>query len=110
MNMIGGLFQNVGTGMALSLNGQFADDATVSTSGGGADDADTILTFDAATQNYADTYYFYYDEDDDEEYNNKWYNGSDNAEPTEDSIAPGSGFWFRHRGSGTATLTFTKPY
>ena len=105
MNMIGGLFQKVGTGAALSLNGQFADDVTVSKSGSGADNADTILTFDASSQGYESTYYFYYDEEDDEEYNNKWYSTSDNAEPTRDTLAGGAAGWYRYRGTSSVQIT-----
>ena len=106
MNMIGGLFQGVGTGLSLSLNGQFSDDATVSTSGSGADDADTILTFDAATQNYDIPYYFYFDPDDDDEYNNKWYNAGDaSGEPTGDTLAGGEAGWYRYRGNSSVQIT-----
>ena len=105
MNMIGGLFQGVGTGAALSLNGQFADDAEIATGGGGADEADTILMFNAGTQGYDTTYYFYYDEEEDEEYNNKWYNTSDDSEPTEDVVAGGAGGWYRNRSSSPIKLT-----
>ena len=106
MNMIGGLFQGVGTGEALSLNGQFANDATVSTAGGGADEADTIMTFDALTQNYNPAYYFYYEDGGSEEENNKWIDPFTD-EPTDDSVSEGSGGWYRNRSSSTIQLQMT---
>ena len=105
MNMIGGLFQGVGTGEALSLNGQFSNDATVSTSGYGADDADSILLFNDDTQEYGKRYYFYYDAEDEDAYNNKWYDTADiSGEPTTDSLAGGVAGWYRYRGNSSVQI------
>ena len=104
MNMIGGLFQRVGTDASLSLNGQFANDAMVATAGEGADEADTIMTFDARTQGYDKIYFFYYLDGDEAEYNNKWYDTDDNSEPTDAIVAGGAAGWYRNRSSSSIQI------
>ncbi len=104
MNMIGGLFQGVGTGEALSLNGQFSDDATVATSGGGADVADTIMTFDPTTQGYDKIYYFYNEDGAAAEEANKWID-TDTDAPTDDIVAEGTGGWYRNRSNSSIQIT-----
>ena len=71
-------------------------------------EADTIMTYDGATQAYNAALFYYADPVyPDANYDYKWLDG--NYAVTSETIQPGQGFWYRHRGSGT-TLTFKKPY
>ena len=109
LNMIGGLFQDVGTGESHTLQTQFADDATKAKFGTGDDVADTIMTYDGESQEYDKTYYFYADPDNpDPTYDYTW-DDTATDDITDFAVKPGQGFWYRHRGAG-ATLTFTRPY
>ncbi len=71
-------------------------------------EADTVMSYDGATQSYNDALFYYADADyPDPAFDYKWLDG--NYAVTQASIEPGQGFWYRHRGGGT-TLTFKKPY
>ena len=104
LNMIGGVFQGVGTGEALSLNDQFVDAATSAQSGAGSDEADNIFTYDGSTQEYNKIYYFYYEDGGADDENNKWVDIDTDA-VTETTFSDGTGGWYRNRSNTTIELT-----
>ena len=67
---------------------------------------DLIQLFDAAAdkKGYFTQYYFYFGNDG-ADYDYKWYDVSNDSEPTDDAIAATDGFWYNNRGSSAITLT-----
>ena len=89
--------------MAICPNGgNFTIEGAVA--GGGADEADTILTWNGSA--YDNIYYY---DNYSEPY--EWYNVEDVDNAVSESILkPAMGFWYKHLGNENATLTFSKPY
>ena len=108
LNMIGGLFQKVGTDSALLLNDQFVDAATAVNYGASADAADTITTWDATRKGYTKIYYYYADRDDpDPDYDDKWYDTDteDIANVTIADESGATGAWYKNTGNSPITVT-----
>ena len=105
LNMIGGLFQGVGTGQSLTLQAQFSDDATKSKFGTGDDVADTIMTYDGEHQEYDKTYYFYADPDNPDPVYDYTWDDTSTDDITPDSLAGAKGGWYRNRANAAIQLT-----
>ncbi len=71
-------------------------------------DADHIITWDKATQNYK-RFYLYADPDY-PEYNRRWVDTSENAWATNDIITAGEGFWYDRKDASSFEWVVTRPY
>ena len=84
--------------------------AAGATAGSGADNGDLIQIFDSARQGYFTQYFFYTSNGEyGPDYDDKWYDVSDDAEPTSAKIPAGAGFWYQHRGNSSFTITLPSP-
>ena len=95
MTMMGIQFTDTGSTTGVSINSIKGD----FTAGLSAGEADNLIVWDAV--NGYTTYFFYAGEEPDPDYDNKWYDQNNDAEPTEDKIAPGQAAWFVRLGTAT---------
>ncbi len=105
LNMIGGLFQKVGTGKCLSLQDQFTDAKSEANYGTASDAADTITTWDAVRKGYTKIYYYYADPDNpDPTYDYTW-DDADTEDIAETDVSEAKGGWYKNIGDDPITLT-----
>ncbi len=95
MTMIGIQFTDTGSTDGISINSIKGDFTAGLTSG----ESDNLMVWDA--DNGYTGYFFYAGEEPDPDYDYKWYEMGNDAEPTENKIAPGQAMWFVRLGTAT---------
>ena len=109
LNLIGTGFLEVGTKTEYALKDLFhGTDVASAKAGGDMLEGDLIQLFDAAAnkKGYFTQYYFYTSGGvDGPDYDDKWYDVTNEEEPTEEAIIATDGFWYNYRGTSAITLT-----
>jgi hypothetical protein len=103
-NMIGGIFSADWDPNSLGTTFWAAN----GTGSGTAPNADNILVFDAATQNYT-IYYLYYATKGTTTYNNQWVLNSVTPAPA-NFVKMGVGVWYSKKAAGDIEVPITRPY
>ena len=103
-NMIGVQFQNVGGG-SMKINDLFKEPAEGAFVGAPVfTEADQLRVWDPETGGYVQYFFGDWAGVYGAEYDNLWYWESDDANPTEDTLAPGAAVWFLSKSAGTNVL------